>query len=149
MFSMSSVVEICCRTTGVMLIEPAASELILAGMDSGSANYSGLLHPAAANARHADPDPPGGAFHNGMNALQIRVPAPLGQVVGVADTVAAHRFLAANFTHLSHNPLSLTAFRPTWQTRSHVAYRTTEARRRRRLSPERARSRAPRRRAPP
>ena len=47
----------------------------------------GLLHLAAAEAGRADPDPFRRSIDDGPNALQVHVPAPVGDVVRVADPV--------------------------------------------------------------
>ena len=62
----------------------------------------GFLYFAAADAGHADPDGPVRALDHGMHALQVGQPAALGEVMGMADPVPAHRLFAAHFTHLSH-----------------------------------------------
>src|ERR1700690_1239376 len=62
-----------------------------------------LNHFAAAQAASANADTLGRALHFGMNRAEIDVPAPLGDVVGVADVVAELRPLAANITNLCHD----------------------------------------------
>lgn len=39
----------------------------------------------------------------GTYSLKVRVEAPLGYIMGVADIVARHRLLSANITHFGHN----------------------------------------------
>jgi hypothetical protein len=58
---------------------------------------------AAAQAGGADAHAFGGSAHAGVHGTQINVPAPLGDVVGVADAVSELRLLAADFTLLSHD----------------------------------------------
>jgi hypothetical protein len=61
-----------------------------------------LLDFARADAGRARENRPPGAVHQGMNAPQVRLPAPLGDVVGVADPVSERRTFAADFTGVSH-----------------------------------------------
>src|SRR5271157_911240 len=58
---------------------------------------------AAAQAGGAHTDALGGRAHAGVHRTQVYVPAPLGDVVGVADTVSELRLLAADITLLSHD----------------------------------------------
>lgn len=58
---------------------------------------------AAAQARGADAQLLGSALHLGAHRAQVDVPAPLGDIVGVADIVAELRPLAANITDLCHD----------------------------------------------
>jgi hypothetical protein len=58
---------------------------------------------AAAQAGGADAHAFGGSAHTGVHRTQIHVPAPFGDVVGVADAVSELRLLAADFTLLSHD----------------------------------------------
>jgi hypothetical protein len=62
----------------------------------------GLLNFPALQAGGADPDALGRALHHRVNLLQIQVPAPLRQVVGMADLVAEPGTAAANIAHLRH-----------------------------------------------
>src|SRR5215469_17472015 len=64
--------------------------------------FLGLNHLAAAQAGGADAHALGGRADFGVNRPQVDVPAPFAHVVGVADCIAAHRLLAANFTNLCH-----------------------------------------------
>ena len=57
---------------------------------------------AAAEAGGADADPFGGSPHLGVHRTEIYVPAPLGDVMGVADVVSKLRPLAAELTYLCH-----------------------------------------------
>jgi hypothetical protein len=43
------------------------------------------------------------ALHLGANRAQIDVPAPLGDVMGVANVITGARTLAANLTYLCHD----------------------------------------------
>jgi hypothetical protein len=60
-------------------------------------------HFAAANARGAYAHTLGGGAHAGVNWTQIHVPAPLGDVMGVADAVSRLRLFAADITLLCHD----------------------------------------------
>jgi hypothetical protein len=64
---------------------------------------------AAAEAGGADADPFGGRAHFGVHRPQIYVPAPLGNVMGVADVVSELRPLAAEFTYLCHGLLQVSS----------------------------------------
>src|SRR5947207_2304741 len=57
---------------------------------------------AAAQAGRANAHTLGGGANSCMHRAQINIPAPLAHVVGMADRIAAHRLLAANFTNLCH-----------------------------------------------
>src|SRR5258705_12033887 len=57
---------------------------------------------AAAQAGGADADALGGGAYFGMDRPQVHVPAPLGDVMGVADVVAELRPLATDLTYLCH-----------------------------------------------
>lgn len=57
-----------------------------------------LRHLARADARSAGQDGLASAVHDGVDAPQVRLPAPLGDVMGVTDPIAEHRTLAADFT---------------------------------------------------
>ena len=54
-----------------------------------------LLNLAAPNTSRADQNPAHIAANLGADVLQIRIPAPLGFVVGVTDVVADRRMLLA------------------------------------------------------
>src|SRR5579871_758182 len=56
----------------------------------------------AAQAGRADADPLSLTIHLGVHRTQVNVPAPLGDVVGVADAVSRLRLLAADITLLCH-----------------------------------------------
>ena len=60
-------------------------------------------HFAATQAGGADAHALGGSAHASVYGAQVHVPAPLGDVVGVADAVSRLRLLAADFTLLSHD----------------------------------------------
>jgi hypothetical protein len=62
----------------------------------------GLNDFAAAQAGRADADALSLAVHFGVHGTQIDVPAPLRDVMGVADAVSRLRLLAADFTLLCH-----------------------------------------------
>lgn len=63
----------------------------------------GLDDFAGADAAGAGADLFVGAFHFRLYRAQVDVPAPLGNVVGVADVVAELRPFAADVTYASHN----------------------------------------------
>src|SRR5271169_1383462 len=62
-----------------------------------------LDHFAAAQAGRAYAHTFGGSAHAGVHGTQIHVPAPLGDVVSVADAVSKLRLLAADITLLCHD----------------------------------------------
>lgn len=61
-----------------------------------------FLNLAAANAGCTDTNALARTFHKGMNGLQIQIPAPLGDVVGVTDTISKPRSTTAHFTKFCH-----------------------------------------------
>ena len=68
-------------------------------------NREGLrdfLNFSVANAGCADAHPAAGAVHQRAHRLQIEVPAPLRNVMGVTDLVAEQRLPAAYITNLCH-----------------------------------------------
>jgi hypothetical protein len=64
--------------------------------------FLGFNDLAAAEARRADADALSLAVHFGVHWTQIDVPAPLSDIMGVADVVSRLRLLAADFTLLCH-----------------------------------------------
>ena len=56
----------------------------------------------ATQAGRADADPLSLTIHFRVHRTQINVPAPLGDVVGVADAVSRLRLLAADIALLCH-----------------------------------------------
>ena len=56
----------------------------------------------AAQAGRADADPLSLTVHLGVHRTQVNIPAPLGDVVGVADAVSRLRLLAADIALLCH-----------------------------------------------
>jgi hypothetical protein len=68
-----------------------------------SQNVLRLDHFTATQARGAYPHPLGGSAHAGVYWTQIHVPAPFGNVMGVADAVSRLRFLTADITFLCHD----------------------------------------------
>jgi hypothetical protein len=69
-------------------------------------NYSmvlGFLDFAAAQAGSADANALGCSLHPGVNRTKIDVPAPLGDIVGVADVISKLRPFAANLANLCHD----------------------------------------------
>src|SRR5215469_4166934 len=56
----------------------------------------------ATQAGRADADPLSLAIDLGVHRTQVNIPAPLGDVVGVADAVSRLRLLAADITLLCH-----------------------------------------------
>ena len=63
---------------------------------------SRLLNFAALDAVRADLHALGRAFYQSANALQVDVPASLGDIVSVADSIAELRTAATEFTGLRH-----------------------------------------------
>lgn len=61
-----------------------------------------LGDPTRANAPGADLDVLRPTVNQGAHALQVRQPAPFGDVVSVGDVAARHRALAADFASLRH-----------------------------------------------
>ena len=64
------------------------------------------LNLAAAQATSADVHVTNGAADIHANTLGVRQPNAVGLAVGVADVVAGHSALLANFTDLSHDHTS-------------------------------------------
>jgi hypothetical protein len=62
----------------------------------------GFLDFAALDASGADANALGCAFDYRMYGLQIQIPAPFRQVVGVADTVSEPWAALTDFTHFRH-----------------------------------------------
>jgi len=62
---------------------------------------------AAFQAGGADADALGGGAHFGVHRPQVHIPAPLGDVMGVADIVSELRALAADLTYLCHGLLQV------------------------------------------
>ena len=62
-----------------------------------------LNHFAAAEAGSTHAYALGGSAHAGMHRTQVHIPAPLGDVMRVADSVSKLRLLAADFTLLCHD----------------------------------------------
>jgi hypothetical protein len=58
---------------------------------------------AAAKARGTNAHALGCGADSGVNVAQVDIPAPLSDVVGVADAISRLRLLAADFTLLSHD----------------------------------------------
>ena len=56
----------------------------------------------ALNARRTDANSLGRSRDHGVNGLQVQIPTPLGQVVGVADTVSEPWAALTDFTHFRH-----------------------------------------------
>jgi hypothetical protein len=61
-----------------------------------------FLHLAGTDTGRADSDFLAAAVDQGANGLEVEVPAPLGDIMRVADPVAELRPAAANFTKLCH-----------------------------------------------
>jgi hypothetical protein len=62
----------------------------------------GFLDLIRTDAGCADANPLVGAVDHGFDRLQIEVPTPLGDVVGVTDAIAELRAPAADITNLCH-----------------------------------------------
>src|SRR5579872_297041 len=77
-------------------------------LDSDSAErLRGLLNFSALNARRTDANALGRALDHRVYGLQIQIPAPLGDIVGVADTVSEPWAALTDFTHFRHIDLLL------------------------------------------
>src|SRR5262249_34381850 len=74
----------------------------------GKRQLGRLLHLTAADAGNTNANRLVSAIHYGAHSLQVRIPAPLRQVVSVADPMPAQRLLAADFADVGHNVSSLT-----------------------------------------
>ena len=61
-----------------------------------------LLDLTAANTGRADANALAGPVDNGMDGLQIQIPAALGDVMGMTDTMPELRTATADFTNFSH-----------------------------------------------
>jgi len=72
---------------------------------------SDLLDFAIADAGGANLHAAAGAFHESANRLQVDVPTPLSDIVGVADPVAELRPPPANLANLCHKTEISLAFR--------------------------------------
>src|SRR5262249_19781417 len=73
-----------------------------------------LHHPVTLQALRAHPHSARGAIHEDAHSLQVRIPTPLGPIVGVADIVAGDRPFRAHGTYPCHRSIldeSLTTFR--------------------------------------
>lgn len=66
---------------------------------SGRPGYGSLLHFAVPNAGGTDAQTLTGALYQGMHGLQIQIPATLGHIMGMADTMPELRPAAADFTN--------------------------------------------------
>ena len=66
---------------------------------------SSFLDFAAAQAGSAHANALGCSLHPGVNRTKIDVPAPLGDVVGVADVISKLRSLAAHIAYACHETL--------------------------------------------
>ncbi len=58
-----------------------------------------LDHFSGFQARGADLYPLRDSVYQCSNSLQVRIPSPVGQVVGVGNIVSKGRFLTADFTY--------------------------------------------------
>jgi hypothetical protein len=72
-------------------------------------------HFAAAQTGSADAHVLGSGSHLGVNRAQIDVPAPLADIVGVADGISELRPLAADITNSCHNSEFLPGLLPKHQ----------------------------------
>jgi len=70
--------------------------------DQDWAGLGGFLNFAVFDARGAHADALGRARDHRMDGLQVDVPAPLGDIVGVADAVSEFRTAHTKFTHFRH-----------------------------------------------
>ena len=65
-------------------------------------NLRGFLNFVVTNAAGADPNALRGAGDDCANRLQIDIPTPVGDIVGVADFVPEHRAAATYTTYSCH-----------------------------------------------
>jgi len=113
------------RQTGTIPKDQSDSTTALAGHSAALAScirtQDGLRNPvslfniwmelsfddfASADAGSADPDPGVAAIHDRAHAVQIHVPPPLRDVVGVADLVSKPRAFPAHITNFCHFAIS-------------------------------------------
>jgi len=62
---------------------------------------------AVANARSANANSLPCPFDQGVDALEIQIPAPLRHIMGVADLMSELRTPATDFTNFCHDTLRL------------------------------------------
>lgn len=60
------------------------------------------MYFAAANTGRADPHALTRAFHQRVHGLEIEIPTPLRDIVGVTDSMSELRPAAADFTYFCH-----------------------------------------------
>jgi hypothetical protein len=72
------------------------------GMNRAVRGLGDFLNFVVLNAGRANTNPLGSALHHGMNPLQIDIPAPRRDVMGVAHTVSEPGPAAANLAYLRH-----------------------------------------------
>src|ERR1044072_7979498 len=93
--------------SGPLFCEPAAGR---ARPDSDRGRLpGGLGYPVTLQALRADSDTTGRPFHQHAHGLQVRIPAALGPVVGMAHIIAGDRPFAAHGAdpcHMLHPLLS-------------------------------------------
>src|SRR5713226_1116813 len=85
---------------GCWLISCAVAHL--ANIQHPNSCLRGFLDLAVANAGRAHADPLVGAFDNSPNRLQVQIPTPLADIVGVTDFVAELRTPAAHIANSCH-----------------------------------------------
>jgi hypothetical protein len=61
-----------------------------------------FLYFTVPNARRADPQPFAGALDEGTHRLEVDIPATLGDIMSVANTVAKLRPATTYFANLCH-----------------------------------------------
>ena len=86
----------------ILGLKPSAVAVPAVGRGTLVAALGGLLDFAVANARCANAETACNPVHNGVNWLQVDVPAAFGDVVGVADAVTELGAAAANFANSCH-----------------------------------------------
>ena len=91
------------RREGVSI---AGSQPGAGSLNRPRAGLRDLLHFSRADAGSAHAQAAAGAVDDGANCLQIQIPAALGNVMGVTDTVAELRTAAAHFANSCHDEQS-------------------------------------------
>jgi hypothetical protein len=66
----------------------------------------GFGHAAGLDAAGAHDHLLGSSVHSGAHALQVRLETSFGNIMGMADVAAYHRFFSADFTYFSRRSVS-------------------------------------------
>jgi hypothetical protein len=70
------------------------------------ARLSSLLDFAGTDASRTNAQPASSAIHQGANRLQIYIPSPLRNVMGVTDPIAELRAFSTHCANLCHTEIS-------------------------------------------